>query len=222
MKPKRPHSYQSRCAPQWKAVSAMLRRTTHFSGWLVRCSGPRSFKSARGLRKSSGTSELECNHPDREIDHRTYDEDRADDYSRMPKYRTPAHIIALLRNCIYSGVCEHRIVVAHLNQAHRFQFFQMGRLDRKQFPAFCPDVPEGPTEVDSFLNVEVVERVVVVGHFAQSLTECSTNCKPAGTVLFPARCERLVPAIILTENPNRLALTQTGRTLCPISIRLIR
>ena len=86
----------------------------------------------------------------------------------------------------------------------------MGRVDRKQFPAFCPDVPEGPTEVDSFLNVKVVERVVVVGHFAQGLTECSTNCKPAGTVLFPARCERLATAIILTENPNRLALTQTG------------
>jgi hypothetical protein len=68
---------------------------------------------------------------------------------------------------------------------------------------FCPDVPEGPTEVDSFLNVKVVERVVVVGHFAQGLTECSTNCKPAGTVLFPARCERLAAAIILTESANR-------------------
>ena len=111
--------------------------------------------------------------------------------------------LALLRNCIYSGICEHRVVIAHLNQAHRFQFFQMGRVDRKQFPAFCPDVPEGPTEVDSFLNVKVVERVVVVGHFAQGLTKCSTNCKPAGTVLFPARCERLATAIILTENANR-------------------
>jgi hypothetical protein len=95
----------------------------------------------------------------------------------------------------------------------------MGRVDRKQFPAFCPDVPEGPTEVDSFLNVKVVERVVVVGHFAQSLTECSTNCKAAGTVLFPARCERLVPAIILTE---ARAYANRERTLCPINIRLIR
>jgi hypothetical protein len=54
------------------------------------------FETPAASRRSHDqrTSKLESNHPDREIDHRTYHEDRADDYRRMPKYRTPAHIIS--------------------------------------------------------------------------------------------------------------------------------
>ncbi len=69
----------------------------------------------------------------------------------------------------YYSIREYQIVVTHLDQAHRFQFFQMGGVDRGQFPAFGPDVSQSPTQVNCFLNAKVMERIVLVGHFAGTL-----------------------------------------------------
>jgi hypothetical protein len=67
-------------------------------------------------------------------------------------------------NYVQPGIRQHGIVVPHLDEAHRCQLFQVSRVDRRQYPTFCLDVPERPTQVNRLLKVEIGKGVLRVGH----------------------------------------------------------
>ena len=83
----------------------------------------------------------------------------------------------------------------------------MAGVDGGQHPPFCPDVSQSPAQVISFLNVKIMERIALLGHFAGDFNGWQTDLK------FKAHSVRFVPMKLHAAQLRRGGQRHTGSEL---------
>src|SRR5258708_8814680 len=101
----------------------------------------------------------------------------------------------------------------------------MGRVDRRQLPTLGLDVPEGPTQVNCFLNTKVAERIIfLVLHFAKSPKELKQHrraiirflCDLPPRVFRPTHEQTLFsPTNFTPPTPQSFSLSHPSATVFP-------